>query len=129
MPAEQTFYADEDGIRITATRAIFGPITYAMANITSVTRGEEPAKRKPGILVAIVGSLTSIVGSSFNSTMWIIIGVLVLALGIYIAYVAKREYYLKITSAAGESTPISSKDKKYIDGIAVAINEALIRRG
>ena len=129
MTTEQTFYADEDGVRITATRAIFGSTTYSMANITSVTRGEEPAKRMPGILVAIVGFLTLIVGSSSNSTIWIVIGVLISVLGIYIAYTAKGKYFLKITSAAGESTPISSKDKKYIDGIAVAINEALIRRG
>ena len=43
MTTEQTFYTNEDGVRITTTRAIFGSTTYLMANITSVTRDEEPA--------------------------------------------------------------------------------------
>ena len=37
MNTEQTFYSDGEGVRITATRAIFESTTYSMANITSVT--------------------------------------------------------------------------------------------
>ncbi len=63
MTTEQTFYSDDKGVRITGTRAIFGSTTYSMANITSVTKGQEPAKRTPGILVTL--------NSKFLSTSFI----------------------------------------------------------
>lgn len=129
MTTEQTFYSDDKGVRITGTRAIFGSTTYSMANITSVTKGQEPAKRTPGILVAIVGIVLLLGGLGIDGTELTIAGILVLALGILLAYRAKAKYHLQITSASGEFTPVSSEDEKYIESITVAINEAMIRRG
>ena len=129
MATEPTFYSDERGVRITPTRAIFGSTTYAMANITSVARSEDPPKRKPGIIVAILGFIILLACISFKSTEGIIVGVVVLGLGILIATKAKATYHVKITSASGEAKPISSKDKQHIDSIVMALNEALIRRG
>lgn len=84
MSTEQTFYSDEKGVRITATRAIFGSTTYSMANITSVTRSQEPAKRTPGILVAIVGIVLLAVGISAGA--WLVTtGVIILVVGILLA--------------------------------------------
>ena len=45
------------------------------------------------------------------------------------AAVVKPTYRLKVTSASGEESPLSSKDRMYINGVAVAVNEALIKRG
>lgn len=127
--AEPTFYSDGQGVRITPTRAIFGSTTYAMANITSIRRSTKSANRTPGIVIAIIGLIILLASASFESSGGVIIGGIVLGLGILIAAIAKPTYFLKITSAAGEEEPISSRDEKYIDGIIIAINEALIRRG
>jgi hypothetical protein len=144
MTTEQTFYSDDKGVRITGTRAIFNlesatgsatvSTTYSMANITSVKQVKERAKRKPGILVAILGIVLLVAGVIVDITELTITGSIIGALGILLAYVAKGVYELTITSASGESTPISSKedkdiDEKYIGDIAMAINEAMIRRG
>jgi len=130
MATEPTFYSDERGVRITTTRAIFGSTTYAMANITSVVRGEDPPRRKPGIIIAILGLIILLACISFESGVGVIVGVVVLGLGILIAAKAKSTYYVKITSASGEATPLpSSKDKQHMDSIVNAINEALIKRG
>jgi len=129
MATEPTFYSDEQGVRITPTRAIFGSTTYAMANITSVARGEAPARRKPGIIIAILGLIIFVACISFESVEGVVVGVVVLGLGILIAAIAKSTYHVKITSASGEAEATSSKDKQYIDSIVMALNEALIRRG
>lgn len=129
MANETTFYSDEHGVRITTTRAIFGSKTYAMANITSVSKGEEPPKRQPGIIIAILGLIILVACVSFGSAVGVIVGVAVLGLGILIAAIAKPTYHVKITSASGEDEPRSSKDKQHIDSIVIALNEALIKRG
>ena len=129
MATEPTFYSDEHGVRITPTRAIFGSTTYAMANITSVTRGEDPPRRKPGIIIAILGLIILLACVSFESTFGVIVGVVVLGLGILIAAKAKATYHVKITTASGEAKPISSKDKAHIDSIVTALNESIISHG
>jgi hypothetical protein len=129
MSTEQTFYSNEKGVRITATRAIFESTTYSMANIASVTKGQEPAKRMPGILISILGIILLVVGIYWGDQWLPITGAIVLVLGILYAYSRKGKYYLKITSASGEFTPVESEDGKYIEKIVVAINEAMIRRG
>ena len=138
MSTEQTFYSDERGVRITATRVIFDSATesttYSMANITSVTTVKEPAKRTLGILVAIIGIVLLLGGLGIDGTELTIVGAITGALGLLFAYFAKGVYKLKITSASGEFFPISSEkdkniDEEYIEKIAVAINEAMISRG
>ena len=100
MATEPTFYSDERGVRITPTRAIFGSTTYAMANITSVAKSEDPPRRKPGIIIAILGLIILIANISFESTSGVIVGVVVLGLGILIAAIVKPTYHVKITSAS-----------------------------
>ena len=129
MATEPTFYSDERGVRITPTRAIFGSTTYAMANITSVARSKDPPRRAPGIIVAILGFIILLASISFEGTEGVIVGVVVLGLGILLTALAKATYHVKITSASGEVSATSSKEKQYIDSIVMALNEALIRRG
>lgn len=100
-----------------------------MANITSVARGEVPAKRTPGIIIAILGLIILLACISFQGTEGVIVGVVVLGLGILIAAIAKPTYHVKIISASGEEQPISSKDKAHIDSIVTALNESIISHG
>ena len=80
-------------------------------------------------MTAIFGIVLLAIGMNADGTGLAIAGVIVLALGTLFAYTAKATYHLKITSASGEFTPISSKDERYVEKIVVAINEAMIRRG
>jgi len=129
MAAEQSFYSDEKGVRITATRAIFGSTTYSMANISSVRTAEDPPKRARGIWTAIIGICLLIIGITTGLTWLTITGVVILLIGIVWAWMATGTFHLKITSASGETTAVSSKDKEYITKITQAFNEAIINRG
>lgn len=125
---EITFYSDVRGVRITNTRAIVGATTYAMANITSVSMAEKPANRKLGIVVAILGLIILVITYQLGSSGGVIFGVILLGLGILIAAIVKPTYTVRIGSASGETDAISSNDKKYIQAIVRAMNEAFIER-
>ncbi len=135
--ADPTYYSDEKGVRITATRLIIskttGSVTYAMANITSISTKTVYPTLPLGIILAVVGvimmSIMMSIGPAFDfwASILALVGVALLIIGIILA--VRREYHLKVTSAAGEESPLASKDRKYIDQVAVAINEALIKRG
>ena len=125
---EITFYSDDRGVRITNTRAIVGTTTYAMANITSVSMSEKPANRKLGIVVAILGLIILAITYQLGSSGGVIFGVILLGLGILIAAIVKPTYTVRIGSASGEADAVSSNDKKYIQAIVRAMNEAFIER-
>lgn len=133
--ADPTYYSDEKGVRVTATRLIIpkttGSITYAMANITSISIKPVYPTLPLGIFLGVSGLGILSYGIAMNYEEWAstvpLVGVVLLIIGIILA--VRREYHLKVTSAAGEESPLTSKDRKYIDQVAVAINEALIKRG
>ena len=127
--ADPTYYSDEKGVRITATRLIIGSTTYAMANITSIRTKTVYPTLALGIIIGIIGLVVLAISAAFNSWtgMLFLVGVLLLIIGIILA--ARRTYHLKVTSAAGEESPLTSKDREYINQLVVAVNEALIKRG
>jgi hypothetical protein len=100
-----------------------------MANITSIERKTDPPVRWPGIIMSVIGLIILGIGAFFDSQGGILLGLFVLLGGILWAALVKPTHHLKITSAAGEETPLTSKDEKYINQVAVAVNEALIKRG
>ena len=129
MATEQTFYSDESGVRITGTRAIFGKTTYSMANISSVRTSESPPKRAGAIWTALIGLALLTISLSAEVTGLTIFGVIVLLVGVLWAWKASGEYNIMITSASGEVSALSSKNKEYIDKVAQSLNEAIIHRG
>jgi len=135
--AEPTYYSDEKGVRITPTRLITpgksrneGPSTYAMTNITSVKTEKRDPNRWGGIITAIIGLILIAIGSQLrDGTALILFGVVLLGAGIAWTVLLKPTYHLRVSSASGETEPLSSKDKQYIDHVVTALNEALIKRG
>lgn len=135
--ADPTYFSDEKGVRVTATRLIIpgktdneGPSTYAMANITSVKTEKHDPNRLGGILTAVVGLVLLAIGSQLREgTQLILIGVLLLGAGIAWAVLVKPTFHLRISSASGETDALRSKDKLYVDRVVTALNEALIKRG
>lgn len=129
MATEPTFYSDERGVRVTPTRLIIGSTTYAMANISSIRTERRDPSRRSAYITALIGLGILIFFAAIGVGPGIGIGVIVLGAGLAWAFYLKPTYNLKLTSASGETDALSSKDKDYIDHIAIAINEALIRRG
>jgi hypothetical protein len=127
---ETTFYTDDRGIRVTNSRLVFGDTTYSMANLTSVAVKRERVSVAILILF-LLSALVWLVGSTTGlSAIAGLGGILTLLFAVgFIVAVALRQWKLTITSSSGESSPIASRDKRYIDKVAQAIQEALIARG
>ena len=141
--SETTYYSDR-GVRITNARAIFGPKTYALANISSVQMGVIPAKRAMAILVALGGLCVttcmglSALGALLNRdsagvgafiSIATLLPALVMAGGIYFAVTAKPTYTVRLAATSGEAQAMASTDKVFVQGLVDALNEAIVHRG
>jgi len=130
VATEITFYSDEGGVRVTNSRLIIGPVTYAMLNVTSVSRiFTKPNRVGPAVLLGI-GALCLVASFSEHldptPLVW---GLVLTGLGALIWKLQKTKYHLRIASASGEANAITSVDAGQIDRIVQAVNEAMIKRG
>lgn len=126
---EVTFYMDDRGVRVTNSRLMLPNTTYAMANITSVSTETIRPDYSWAILLMVVGVIFAAVGFTPPVTPSAMLGLVMLAAGILWIKLLKPHYWLKISSASGDSTPLEDKAKPYVDKLVQAINEAFIHRG
>ncbi len=129
MTEEISFYSDNSGVRVTNTRVIIRNVTYAMANIASV-RSEVTKPSLVGPLVAILLGVVFVLGGiGGRSSAGAVFGGILVLPGIVWWRGIKPIWHLRISSASGESTPLSSTNQSWVESIAHAINEAIIHRG
>lgn len=128
MPDETTYYTDTKGIHVTDKRVIVRNKTYATANIASIATEVEPAEVGAPLFVIVLGTFVSIGGLATRLTYALLFGLAILAVGIAWYRDCKPTWHLRIASTSGESTPLKSVDKKWVEAIAHAINEAIIHR-
>lgn len=119
---EITFYQDGNVI-VTQSRFVTASKTYAMRNISSVFIYEIIKSRKLPIVLLVIGVLL------LTSDSARLFGFCLLAAGIGLLLVIKNEFAVRISTNAGESNSIVSRDKAYIQQIVNALNEAIIYRG
>ena len=128
--AEKTFYTDEQGVRVTSTRLLVESTTFAMSNITSVSRTIQTPERRGPVFIGAFGALFILVGGSQREAAGILVfGAILLGLAIFWWTRQKTTYGLRVASSSGELTPISSTSKDRIDKIVQAVNESIIDRG
>lgn len=128
-PKPETTYYQSGDITITNTRAIIGPQTYSMPNVTSVSVLDIQPNRTGGIILALLGLLFAAVGWVGDGGFFLWLGVLGLAIGIIIIASLRTKYAVHIGSASGESNALISPNKEHIHPIVEAINKAIAERG
>jgi Family of unknown function (DUF6232) len=128
MADETSYYADQQGVRVTNKRVIVRDTTYSLANITSVSTTVEQPNLTGPILFILVGCLCFIAVASGNAGILPVLGVFLIVIGVIWYRGCKPTWHLRISSASGEATPLQSVDKQWIGSIAQAINEAMIHR-
>ena len=129
MTEENSYYSDKSGVRVTDKRVIIGNTTYSMANITSVSSSVVHPNLGGPVLTIVIGVLLSLAGlRGRGSVGQILLGLIVGVMGYFWYRGCKPTWHLRIASASGETTPLSSANQEWIDGIARAINEAMIHR-
>lgn len=130
MTEEKVIY-EQGNIKITNMRAIFGDKTYAISNITSVTKKEKTnlfAFLPVGI---IVFGLAFMIFAFFNHVNWamILFGVFMVVGGYFVAMLLKTEYFVQIGSASGEEQAYKSKSIAKVTEIVKAVSQAMIQQG
>ncbi|MEI8316000.1 MAG: DUF6232 family protein [Verrucomicrobiota bacterium] len=132
--AEQSFF-EAAGVSVTNTRANLNGTTYSMANITSVKCQVTPpdtstAKSliKTAIVILVIG--LPVLSAAFAlGAVLVLVGIILLAAGIFLRKKAKPFYSIIIGSAGGETDALTSQDGKSIQAIVAAINQAFVHRG
>jgi membrane-bound ClpP family serine protease len=130
MSEEKVIY-EKGNIKITNMRAIFGDKTYAVSNITSVTKKEKttPFSFLPvGIIVFGIAFITISFFNNLNGAL-MILGVFMVIGGYFVAMLLRTEYFIQLGSAAGDTEAYTSKDIAEIEKIVQAINQAMIQQG
>lgn len=126
---EAVFYTDEKGVRVTNARVVVGSTVYSMANITSVALAKKDPSYVGQMFFLAVGLVSG--GIGFAKSLWwlMLAAFLIFVLAIWRVVMARPTYSVEIGSASGKVSAVSSKERKYIEAIVVAMNEAFIKRG
>ena len=120
---EKQFYSDKN-VLVTQARFVVEGKTFAMRNISSVTKYRIAASNGLALFLGFTGLLL-LLG---NSTI-VVIGILMTISAIAMIILNKDLYSVRINSNSGEANAVVSKDEKYIQEIVDAVNEAIIQRG
>jgi len=123
MAEEKTFFQYED-VTVTNARFMVASQTFAMNNITSVKASREDPKRLWPIVLIVVGVLLAVAGST-NMAIGLVIG----GAGAAWLLLQKTMYHVMLTTAGGETSALSSKEREYIEKVVQALNEAIVARG
>jgi hypothetical protein len=137
---ETTIY-EQGTVKITNLRAILGPKTYSVSNLTSVTLASKApegcfpvALWGTGGLFAAFGGILLIAAiverADFGLPLVLLaVGVVGVTLGVVIQRGQKTTYLVRVGSASGESNDMQSTDRASIQEIVDALNEAIVRKG
>jgi hypothetical protein len=123
MAEEKTFFQYED-VTVTNARFMVASQTFAMNNITSVKASRQDPKRLWPIVLIVIGVLFAVAGSA-NVGIGLVIG------GVSVVWLLmqKTMYHVMLTTAGGETSALSSKQREYIEKVVQALNEAIVARG
>lgn len=127
-PPEKTYFSD-DAITVTSSRAVIGGKTYAMANITSVSKGKRPANTSGATALVLLGALMFLCALSGPGLVIGVPGLVLAGLGIFNFTQARPDFVVRLGSASGEANALLHKDEAYIQRIVDAMNTAIVDRG
>jgi hypothetical protein len=117
--AEQFFF-NHEGVIVTNSRFVSGNQTYAMSNITSVTSFENKPSYASNIFVFLIG-LAAL-------AIYPVVG-LICFVAACVTINKKSSFHIMLSTSGGEVSALESNDKKYIEKVVVALNQAIIARG
>jgi hypothetical protein len=130
MPEEIVIY-EKDSIKITNQRAIFGEKTYAVSNITSVSKSKDSLYGEGGLIVMVIGifvTLAGFLGTNANIGA-ALLGLLLAGGGLYAMAFMKPVHVLVISSSSGEVKAYLSSDEVLIQHLVEAVNKAIVQKG
>jgi len=128
MDAETTLFQSGD-ITVTNSRFIVGAQTFAMRGITSVQAVKTPASYGGAFMLMFIGLIFAFIGFASSEFVFFVLGVMLLALGIWVATRQRPVFAVVLRTAGGEVTAYRSFDGNCISQIIEALNQSIITRG
>jgi hypothetical protein len=127
----ETTYLDEGGVLVTDARVQIAGRTHSVNTITTVsTTPLVPSKAVlvSALMLAAVFVLCSFTMGGNAPLIGLILAVVAIGAGIWHDQSQKIIYRLRIVSAAGEASAVTSEDRTFILRAASAINQAIAAR-
>jgi len=112
--ADSLFY-DKGGVRITRTIFEVPGTQYQIRNINAVRRGEKKPERTGPIICIVIGVIT----------LTLVIGILLIALGIWWWNSQKPTYTIVMNTSSGDVTGYESANSEEVKEIQSALNAAM----
>jgi hypothetical protein len=129
MTTEQIFFTGA-GITVTRTRVVVGSKTFALANVTSVSRGKSETNRTVGILPGALLLLGGLGGLLSGDVLWGLLAVVLgIAWGIVVFFLIPIQHLVRLRSSGGEFSVCHSPNRELVERIIGAINQAIVARG
>jgi hypothetical protein len=119
MPAQTDVpFFSEGGIAVTKTRFMVTGQTFAMAGVTSVRAIEIRPKRSGPIILLIFGLLLAA----------LLVGIPIVIAAIIWLCLQKPTFAVVLTTAGGEVTAHSTRDRGFIMRLVEALNQVIVAR-
>ncbi len=125
--AEEFVIYDKGNIKITNLRAVFGPKTFSISNITSVEMQKNEPSSTMIFMLVILGFCLIFFG--FPEIVYIFFGVVCIALFVLAYRAQKISWIVSLTTASGEVKAFEDFDQPMIKEIVDALNTAIIQKG
>ena len=136
MESGEVIYFSESDIQITNKRAVFGSKTYAMRNVSSVSKKIIYTSKTVEALFAVGGAgfagligLLMIVSDEINvfQIVFFLGSLLFTVLGVWLYRRVKNSYSVQISSSSGEVKAFTSQNEDLVSSIVHALSEAIIQ--
>ena len=138
VPAEEKVFFKEGSVMVTNARFIVSKHIFAMSGITSIKISKEKLSRKGPFLTILLGVILLYWGGRswylcLLDYPWpgylTLAGVTFFLLGVLWWHARRPIYHIVLTSASGETKPLSDNNRKPVERVIKALNDAIIHRG
>ena len=128
-PSGESVFHNDGGALVTNLKCVFAgeARVYATSGITSVGMYATQQKIIGAAFSAGIGLGYLYYREPNEQSLLFAFICLAIAYGLY--WLGRPWYTISLHTAGGKYTPVKSRDKRYIAGILMAINEAIMRRG
>jgi hypothetical protein len=128
-PSGESVFINDGQVLITNLKCVFPGATriYATSGITSVRISGTQQKIVGAAFVAGIGLGYLYYREPNPNSILFAVVCLAIAYGLY--WVGRPWFSLSLHTAGGQYMPLKSRDQRYIAGVLMALNEAIMRRG
>ncbi len=119
---------NEEAVQVTRRRLVVHNQTYELRDITSVEIGTAGMSRAVVSICLVLGA-GALLGAQVVGEMWCLaLGVILLAIGALGWWRSSRTFTLIVGTAGGAKQVLASRNRKFIDLVAQAIDAVLVER-